>query len=135
MSSRSSMSPRRWSRSISIWRLHSDPASARRGERRAISAHIPPSGTGVDGLTIRDEERQDRIFHAPSRGFPMLTIYGRATSSNTQLVMWAIGELGLEHRRLDYGGVFGKTDTPQYLAMNPMGYVPVLQDGSLTLFE
>jgi hypothetical protein len=23
----------------------------------------------------------------------MLTVYGRATSSNTQLVMWAIGEL------------------------------------------
>lgn len=65
----------------------------------------------------------------------MLTIYGRATSSNTQLVMWAIGELDLAHERLDYGGVFGKTDSPHYLAMNPMGYVPVLQDGALTLFE
>jgi len=65
----------------------------------------------------------------------MLTIYGRATSSNTQLVMWAVDELGLAHERLDYGGVFGKTDTPEYRAMNPMGYVPVLRDGTLTLFE
>ncbi|MEL6793437.1 MAG: glutathione S-transferase, partial [Pseudomonadota bacterium] len=26
----------------------------------------------------------------------MLTIYGRATSSNVQAVMWLIGELGLD---------------------------------------
>jgi glutathione S-transferase len=65
----------------------------------------------------------------------MLTVYGRATSSNTQLVMWAIGELGLAHERRDYGGMFGKTDTPEYRAMNPMGLVPVLRDGALTLFE
>lgn len=65
----------------------------------------------------------------------MLTVYGRATSSNTQLVMWAIGELGLPCERLDYGGVFGRTRTPEYLAMNPMGLVPVLRDGPLTLFE
>ena len=37
----------------------------------------------------------------------MLTVYGRATSSNTQLVVWALGELGLAYERLDYGGVFG----------------------------
>src|SRR5690606_32004944 len=49
-------------------------------------------------------------------GLPMLTVYGRATSSNTQLVMWAIGELGLPCERLDYGGVFGRTRTPEYLA-------------------
>lgn len=65
----------------------------------------------------------------------MLTIYGRATSSNTQLVMWAIGELRLEYERLDYGGVFGKTATPEYRAMNPMGLVPVMRDGDLTMFE
>jgi glutathione S-transferase len=65
----------------------------------------------------------------------MLTIYGRATSSNTQLVMWAIGELGLDYERLDYGGAFGKTDTPEYRAMNPMGLVPVARDGGLTMFE
>jgi glutathione S-transferase len=65
----------------------------------------------------------------------MLTVYGRATSSNTQLVMWAIGELGLEHERLDYGGAFGNTGTPEFRAMNPMGLVPVLRDGSLTMFE
>lgn len=58
----------------------------------------------------------------------MITVYGRATSSNVQLVMWMIGELGLEHRRLDYGHAFGGTDTPEYRAMNPMGRVPAMRE-------
>jgi glutathione S-transferase len=65
----------------------------------------------------------------------MITIHGRTTSSNVQLVMWTIEELGLPHERLDVGGAFGGTKTPDYLAMNPNALVPVLQDGELTLFE
>lgn len=65
----------------------------------------------------------------------MITIYGRATSVNVQLVMWAVGELGLAHERLDVGGAFGGTGTAEFGAMNPMRLVPVLQDGDLTLFE
>lgn len=59
----------------------------------------------------------------------MLTVYGRATSSNVQAVMWAIAELGLEYERLDYGHVYGGVDTPEFLAMNPNGLVPVVVDG------
>jgi glutathione S-transferase len=59
----------------------------------------------------------------------MLTIYGRATSSNVQAVMWTIGELGLAYKRLDYGHVHGGLDTPEFLAMNPNGLVPVVVDG------
>ena len=65
----------------------------------------------------------------------MITIYGRATSSNVQAVMWGVGELGLEHERLDYGHVHGGTDTPEFRAMNPNGLVPVLRDGDLAMFE
>ncbi|MGD1926077.1 MAG: glutathione S-transferase family protein [Paracoccaceae bacterium] len=65
----------------------------------------------------------------------MITIYGRATSSNVQLAMWAVGELGLEHERLDYGHKYGGTDTPEYRAMHPLGRVPVLKDGDLVMFE
>jgi len=64
-----------------------------------------------------------------------LIIWGRATSSNVQTVMWAVTELGLDHVRHDVGGSFGGTDTAEYRAMNPMGLVPVLQDGDLTMFE
>ncbi|MEL7255911.1 MAG: glutathione S-transferase family protein [Pseudomonadota bacterium] len=65
----------------------------------------------------------------------MITVYGRATSSNVQLVMWASAELGLKVTRLDYGHVHGGLDTPEFLAMNPHGKVPVLQDGDLVIWE
>lgn len=65
----------------------------------------------------------------------MLTIHGRATSSNVQAVMWAVGELDIPHQRLDVGGAFGGNREPEFLVMNPMGRVPVMEDGDLTLFE
>ena len=65
----------------------------------------------------------------------MITVWGRATSANVQIVMWAIAELGLQHNRLDVGGAFGGTDTPEYLSMNPNKLVPTIQDGELTLWE
>ena len=58
----------------------------------------------------------------------MIKIWGRNTSSNVQKVMWAIGELGLAHERIDIGGPFGKNNEPAYLAMNPNGLVPTLED-------
>jgi glutathione S-transferase len=60
----------------------------------------------------------------------MLTVWGRKTSSNVQALMWCIGELGLEHKRLDIGHRFGGNDTREFLALNPNGTIPVLQDGS-----
>ncbi len=58
-------------------------------------------------------------------------VWGRATSSNVMKVLWGLGELGLPFERIDVGGAFGKTDTPEYRAMNPTGLVPTLQEGSL----
>src|SRR2546426_10145583 len=65
----------------------------------------------------------------------MLKVWGRANSINVQKVMWAIGELGLDHERVDVGGEHGGLDTPGYGAMNPNRRVPTLQDGSFTLWE
>lgn len=58
----------------------------------------------------------------------MIKIWGRNTSSNVQKVMWAIGEMGLPHTRIDVGGAFGKNKEAAYLAMNPNGLVPVLEE-------
>jgi glutathione S-transferase len=58
----------------------------------------------------------------------MIKIWGRNTSSNVQKAMWAIGELGLEHQRIDIGGPFGMNKEPKYLAMNPNGLVPTLEE-------
>ena len=59
----------------------------------------------------------------------MLTVWGRATSSNVQAVMWTIAELGLDFERHDRGHTFGGLDTPDYRAMNPNGLVPTVRDG------
>lgn len=65
-----------------------------------------------------------------------LTVWGRKTSSNVQALMWCIGELGLTFERLDVGHSHGGNDTPEFLAMNPNGLVPVLRDGdSAPLWE
>ena len=47
----------------------------------------------------------------------MITVWGRATSGNTQMVVWALNEIGLPYERLDFGGAFGRTDTPTSKAM------------------
>ncbi|MFK7939108.1 MAG: glutathione S-transferase family protein [Roseovarius sp.] len=65
----------------------------------------------------------------------MLRVYGRATSSNVQMVMWALAELGLECERLDYGHTYGGLDTPDYGALNPHRKIPVLQDGDVIIWE
>ena len=49
--------------------------------------------------------------------------------------MWTIAELGLPHERIDAGGAFGKTGTPEYSAMNPNKLIPTLQDGDFSMFE
>jgi glutathione S-transferase len=65
----------------------------------------------------------------------VLTIYGRVNSVNVQKVLWCIAELGLPYARIDAGLEHGKNTEPWYLALNPNGKVPLMQDGSFTLWE
>ena len=65
----------------------------------------------------------------------MLKIWGRANSINVQKVLWCCGELGLKYDRVDAGGKFGVNNTPEYLAMNPNGLVPTINDDGLILWE
>jgi glutathione S-transferase len=66
----------------------------------------------------------------------MIKIWGRNTSSNVQKAMFAIGELNLAHQRIDIGGPFGKNKESPYLAMNPNGLVPTLEeDDGFLLWE
>ncbi|HZT26241.1 MAG TPA: glutathione S-transferase family protein [Pseudolabrys sp.] len=58
----------------------------------------------------------------------MIKIWGRNTSSNVQKAMWAVGELKLAHERIDVGGKFGGNKEAKYLAMNPNGLVPTLEE-------
>jgi glutathione S-transferase len=65
----------------------------------------------------------------------MITVWGRDTSSNVQIVVWALNELGIQYERINAGGKYGRSDTEEYRRMNPNRLVPVLQDGDLTLWE
>ncbi|MBM3572246.1 MAG: glutathione S-transferase [Alphaproteobacteria bacterium] len=65
----------------------------------------------------------------------MLKVWGRRNSSNVQKVMWAIGELKLPHERADIGGPFGGNRDAAYLAKNPNGLVPTIEDGDFVLWE
>ncbi len=64
-----------------------------------------------------------------------LRIWGRLTSVNVQKVVWCAEELGLDYERRDAGGMFGGNDTAQYLAMNPNGLVPVIEQDGFVLYE
>ena len=65
----------------------------------------------------------------------MITVYGRRSSVNVQKVLWTLAELGQPFERVTVGGEFGGNNTTDYLAMNPMGLVPVLVDDGVTMFE
>lgn len=65
----------------------------------------------------------------------MLKIWGRRDSFNLQKVMWCVAELGIAHERIDAGGIHGVSDTEEYLAMNPNGKVPTIEDDGFVLWE
>ena len=65
----------------------------------------------------------------------MLVIWGRKNSVNVQKVLWCCEEIGLKYERKDAGGAFGVVDTPEYLALNPNGLVPTIEDDGVVLWE
>jgi glutathione S-transferase len=64
-----------------------------------------------------------------------ITLWGRPSSSNVQKPIWALEELGLSYEHIAVGGKYGGNDTPEYLAMNPNGLVPVIEDEGFVLYE
>lgn len=65
----------------------------------------------------------------------MLKLLGRRSSNNVQKVLWLLDELGIEFLQEDYGGPFGKTQTPEYRKLNPTATVPTLIDESFSMWE
>lgn len=65
----------------------------------------------------------------------MLTILGKTTSINVRKVLWTCAELGLPFQQEDWGIGFQPTSSPEFLALNPNGMVPVIKDGDVVLWE
>jgi glutathione S-transferase len=65
----------------------------------------------------------------------MLKVYGRANSINVRKVLWMLEELGLPYEREDWGRGFRPTADPAFREINPVGVVPVIDDGEFRLRE
>lgn len=58
----------------------------------------------------------------------MITLWGRNNSTNVKKVRWVLEELELPFEQIQAGLEHGVNNTPEYLAMNPTGLVPLLKD-------
>ena len=65
----------------------------------------------------------------------MIRLWGRASSHNVMKVIWLLDELGLPCERIDVGGPFGGTNTPEFRRLNPLQLVPALEEDGFSLFE
>ena len=63
----------------------------------------------------------------------MLKLLGKSSSINVRKVLWLCAELALEVEHEPWGSGFRPTQTPEFLALNPNGMVPVLIDGDLVV--
>ncbi|MCC6474460.1 MAG: glutathione S-transferase family protein, partial [Burkholderiales bacterium] len=61
-------------------------------------------------------------------------VWGAGTP-RTLRAHWILHELGLPYERRRIGSRTGESQTPEYLAINPSGKIPTLQDGDFTLSE
>jgi glutathione S-transferase len=63
----------------------------------------------------------------------MITVYG-APPTRALRVLWMLEEMGLayEVRRVDFAT---RADNPEFIAANPVGSFPAMQDGEVTMME
>ncbi len=65
----------------------------------------------------------------------MLKIWGREDSLSVQKVMWCVRELGIPFEQINAGKQYGVINEPWYLAMNPTGTIPTIDDDGFILWE
>jgi glutathione S-transferase len=65
----------------------------------------------------------------------MIKLYGHEVSGNSYKVRLMLALLNLEHEWVEVDLMQGEHKSPEYLAMNPFGQVPLLVDGETTLAD
>src|ERR1041384_3404490 len=65
----------------------------------------------------------------------MLKIWGRMSSINVRKVVLVAQEIGVPFERIDAGLAFGIVRTPEFLAKNPNGLIPLVEDDQVQLWE
>jgi glutathione S-transferase len=62
----------------------------------------------------------------------MITVWGEGRGFR---VIWLLEEMGLPYRIRDVDLLAGVENDPEFLAINPGGFIPALQDGDVTMVE
>ena len=65
----------------------------------------------------------------------MIELWGRSNAYNVQKPLWLFAELALEFKHHDIGSNAGDLDTPEFLKLNPLARIPVLQHGDAIVWE
>jgi glutathione S-transferase len=68
-----------------------------------------------------------RRLAAKGAGNPMYTLYSMQRSSNSYKVRLALAQLGVSYRLVEVDTLQGESRTPEFLAKNPSGQVPLLE--------
>src|ERR1700748_1695802 len=62
----------------------------------------------------------------------MITVFGEGRGFR---VVWLLEEMGLAHRLRPVDLLAGVEKDPEFLAINPSGFIPALQDGDVVMVE
>jgi glutathione S-transferase len=62
----------------------------------------------------------------------MITVWGEGRGFR---VVWLLEEMGLEYRLRPVDMLAGVENDPEFLAINPGGFIPAIQDGDVTMVE
>jgi glutathione S-transferase len=62
----------------------------------------------------------------------MITVFGEGRGFR---VVWLLEEMGLPYRLRPVDMLAGVENDPEYLAVNPAGFIPAIQDGDVTMVE
>ncbi|MGA2553090.1 MAG: glutathione S-transferase family protein [Burkholderiaceae bacterium] len=62
----------------------------------------------------------------------MITVFGEGRGFR---VVWLLEEMGLEYRLRPVDLIAGVEKDAEFLAVNPAGFIPAIQDGSVTMVE
>ncbi|MDX2265686.1 MAG: glutathione S-transferase family protein [Hyphomicrobiales bacterium] len=66
----------------------------------------------------------------------MMTLYGRANSSNVRKALWALDLMGFAYRHdADWGRGHRSLTEPEFQALSPFALIPVLRDGEAVIRE
>ena len=64
----------------------------------------------------------------------MITVWGGQTSRSIRVV-WLLEEMGLDYRLRPVDLLAGVEKDPEFLAINPGGFIPAIQDGDAVMVE